>query len=362
MEWGLQRRALLIGSGAASLETPVSSFAVPLNVAARRGILPAGAQTAFKRTQGKRARLKVHETDSPERSLKDGKVDAVSVPDWLVPGAIETGLARPMPWEYQEGAWQDLPEGWKGFVDDIGGGVVPHRWTILAMALGKRGRWVRDWEDLLRPELEGRIALPRSSREVLAIALRAIGKSGNSSPNTTGELEAASTAMATLLRNCKAMGESEGLRAVCSGDASVAVAPFEGVRAVSDRRPSIQCSVPASGTTLRSEFWAVPASRRSVSPLLGQWVAFTAQRSLRPGGRQLKEGGSPVVIAKEQGGKGTTWWDIGGGVHAEELRPLRGRAQESASLIAREAIGLSKERPSNRRSRRRRSLFPSLSK
>jgi hypothetical protein len=270
----------------------ISSFAVPLTVAGARGAISADAIGAFKETQGKRARLRVHRADLPLHALRKADADAVALPDWALAPALERQLAQPIPSPLSAFAYEQMPSGWHTLSHMISNGAaVPHRWTVLGISSSRsalRGKTVRHWSDLLSSRLHGRVALPASWPELVAIALRICGWSFSFFPKSKSAQEEVVQALEALLRSALVFGESEGIRALAANDAHAAVAPVDGLEAIAERCAGTYTTIPYAGTTLRIECWAAPARKAAISPTLSQWLAIcaasTRPASLRSGG------------------------------------------------------------------------------
>ena len=115
--------------------------------------------------------------------------DLVTLGDYWLASAIEQGLIQPIQVEDLEG-WKKLPPRWQEIVTrDRQGQLVqkdgqvwgaPYRWgtTVIAYRQDKfkeLGWTPKDWSDLWRPELQGRISLLDQPREVIGLTLKKLG-------------------------------------------------------------------------------------------------------------------------------------------------------------------------------------------
>ncbi|MEB3336367.1 MAG: substrate-binding domain-containing protein, partial [Leptolyngbyaceae bacterium] len=118
--------------------------------------------------------------------------DLVTLGDYWLTQAIHQQLIQPLnPANLQQ--WQQLPPRWRELVTrdrqgnlDPKGQVwaAPYRWgsTMIAYRIDKfkaLGWTPKDWSDLWRPELRGRISLLDQPREVIGLTLKKLGHSYN---------------------------------------------------------------------------------------------------------------------------------------------------------------------------------------
>ena len=143
---------------------------------------------------------------------------------------------------------------------------------------------MRDWSDLLQPQLKGRIAFSASSREFVGIALKTLagesGGGGARSPSGGGgsggvgvlgfnsgpaELAAAGVPRAAardrvraLLRQARAFSDRDHVRTLMAGDTWAVVGTSEDLVPLAERTPSLELVAPMGGTALWADVWAVP--------------------------------------------------------------------------------------------------------
>ena len=300
-------------------------FTVPLRVTALRSSVPTSWLPSFRKTQGKGARLhfsqraQLAELFAELRKVGGEAADALTLGDaWLGP-AVAAGLLAPIP--RAEGArWRSrLPAGWEALVRRGGDGSpsphgalfgVPYRWGCTLLALrtdrGPACDECSDWEGLWAPGLAGRVAVPASSRELLALALRSLGCSPNTpSPRRLppGVSAAAVEERVRTLwgRQARTLAEGGGaLKALALGDVWAVVGSSIELLAFAQRTPNVRVIAPASGTQLWADLWVLPARRAAApggpSPLLPQWYDFTTSPARAQPAMGVKMGASPLLM------------------------------------------------------------------
>jgi spermidine/putrescine-binding protein len=242
-----------------------------------------------------------------------GAADIVTLGDaWLGP-AIQQQLIQPIPsaetyrwWRRLPRRWQDLmrrgPDGRPSERGDVWG--CPYRWGATLVAykkdflLRRGGRPVRDWSDLLQPQLRGKIAFAGSSREFVGIALKSLAEEGGSSGGGGSSrrlgfnADAAGLAAAgvdnaaardrvrALLRQARTFSDRDHTRTLMAGDVWAVVGTSEDLVPLAERTPSLELVAPMSGTALWADVWAVPKGasgghlKMGPSPTLPAWLEF----------------------------------------------------------------------------------------
>lgn len=326
---GMNRRSLLMGVGALALSQLLlgcGSEEAALRVRLLKGSIPAQLLKAFQRqvkpgtsleflaeaqfhelydllqtwkqqSSGKAAPTK---SSSPFPLPFSGSQKAVPVADvmtlgdyWLAP-AIQQGLIQPLPISNLK-EWQQLPPLWQSLVRrDRQGNLseqgdiwaAPYRWGSLMMvyraepfkALG----WVpKEWSDLWRPELRGKISLLDSPRSVIGLTLKKLGQSVNT--NNVQTIAALPKELQTLQQQVKFYSSDAYLQPLLLEDTWLAVGWSTEILPTLKRDHQLTTVVPASGTILTADLWVRPAAAHLDSSdlerfnLLKQWIGFCWQ-------------------------------------------------------------------------------------
>jgi putative spermidine/putrescine transport system substrate-binding protein len=161
---------------------------------------------------------------------------------------------------------------------------VPYRWssTAIAYRTDKLGDWrPRDWTDLLdNPQLRGRIVLPDSPREVIGLALKALGASYNTDrPDQVPGLQDMLTALGQQVLT---YSSTEYQQALTLGDAWVAVGSSQDIAMMPEYGQSVAAVVPESGTALWADLWVQPRANAAAEnadrdALAQRWIEFCWQ-------------------------------------------------------------------------------------
>jgi putative spermidine/putrescine transport system substrate-binding protein len=225
-------------------------------------------------------------------SRKGSSPDLVMLGDYWLAKAIEWELIKPINptglWEWEKLsakpiAWQTLVQrDRQGKLDPKGEiWALPYRWGTTAIAyrtdkLEELGWTPKDWSDLWNPQLQGRISLPDSPREVIGLTLKKLGHSYNTpDPSQISHLE---SELATLHRQVKLYSSDAYLQPLILKDTWVAVGSSTDILNLMQYNRDITAVIPASGTSLWAELWVRPASSPAVSdqtrPLWVEWVDF----------------------------------------------------------------------------------------
>jgi putative spermidine/putrescine transport system substrate-binding protein len=240
--------------------------------------------------------------------------DLVTLGDyWLTP-AIRQKLIQPLD-ASQWQQWQQIPEKWKAIVTRNDQGLLlknqtskpqiwgaPYRWGSTVIAYRKdifRDRNLqppKDWSDLWREDLRGRISLLDQPRETIGLTLKKLGQSYNSAdlgkvPNLEAELQA-------LHRQAKFYSSTHYLQPLLLDDTWVAVGWSTDVLSTMRRNPSIAAVFPTSGTALWADVWVRPANpspAQAIQTLLAQWINFCWQPQIAPQLSLLTQAASPIL-------------------------------------------------------------------
>jgi putative spermidine/putrescine transport system substrate-binding protein len=249
--------------------------------------------------------------------------DLVTMGDYWLSVAIRQKLIQP----FDPNAWQlwnQLPDRWKQIVTrDNQGNLLrasdrnntpivptqvwgaPYRWGATAIVYRTdifRDRHLappKDWADLWREDLRGRIALLDQPREIIGLTLKKLGQSYNTAdlskvPNLEAELTG-------LNRQTRFYSSDSVLQSLLVDDVWMAVAWSTDVLQAMKRNPSIAAVFPNSGTALFTDLWVRPAgavlsnSNKAVQSLLRQWINFCWQPSIAPQLSLLSQAASPIL-------------------------------------------------------------------
>lgn len=194
---------------------------------------------------------------------------------------------------------------------------APYRWGTMVIAY-KKNKFkkhkltpIKDWEDLWRPELAGKISMIDSPREVIGAVLKHMGASYNTKDiesQVTGGKEAVLYNLAMLQKQVRLFDSAHYLKSFAAGDVWVAVGWSSDVLPAAKRMSNVAVIVPSSGASLWTDLWAIPAASRfpsdqiggrvrGPSPLIHQWIEFCLQtaRGL-PFQEQVIPGASPFAL------------------------------------------------------------------
>ena len=193
---------------------------------------------------------------------------------WLAT-AIQQNLIKPLSVNSLKN-WQELPTFWQKSVRrDRQGNLspngeiygAPYRWgsTVIAYRsdkLAKLDLIPTDWQDLWLPQLQDRISLLESPREVIGLTLKKLGKSYNTKdldadPQFKAKLQ---SELLALHQQTKLYSSDRYLEPLILGDTWAAVAWSTDILPIQKRYPEIKFIIPASGTSLWADLWVEPQS------------------------------------------------------------------------------------------------------
>ncbi|GBF91197.1 hypothetical protein Rsub_04866 [Raphidocelis subcapitata] len=327
-----------------------------LSIVALRGSVPTQWVLDFRQGLGRYAGFELgqrgqlqeifNELGDPKAKRSAGAADVVTLGDaWLGPAAAK-GLIQPIPSAETYRWWRRLPRRWQQLVrrgpdgrpSDCGAvWGCPYRWggTLIAYRkdslLRRGGRPIRDWSDLLQPQLRGKIAFSESSREFVGIALKTLSSeardAGRGGARGASEAAAAAAAAALgfnatpaalaaagvtraaarartreLLAQARAFSDRDHVRTLMAGDTLAVVGTSEDLVPLAERTPSLELVAPASGTALWADVWCVPAAasgghlKVGPSPLLPAWLEFGVLPARAAALGSLRTGATPLLL------------------------------------------------------------------
>jgi len=261
----------------------------------------------------------------PSRRAKSGRrrvgqSDAVTVGDAALGYAVREGLLRPIPDARRARWWALLGPRWRELVTrdprtglpDPRGEVfaAPYRWGCAVVAFNADllrqagGREVRDWGDLLQPALRGRVAFVDSGRDLLTAALGASGLGPNAVARGA-DLARVRDAAARLRGQVRVASSEDHVRSFAARDSAAVVGWSSDVVPAAQRMSDAVVVVPASGTTLWADLWAVPAwadggdllaGPSPLLPLLLEYGLQPTRATARASGGGLARGASPLLL------------------------------------------------------------------
>ncbi|MEN9232322.1 MAG: extracellular solute-binding protein [Thermostichus sp. DG02_5_bins_236] len=211
--------------------------------------------------------------------------------------AIASDWLQPLPAELLGERWADLHPRWRQAVQREGQvWGVPWRWGVTAIAY-RRDRVtkpIRDWADLWRSDLAGKITLPDHPREVIGLTLKKLGRSYNDPFNPKdAELR---QALGSLHRQVLAYTSSEYLPMLRIADSWVAVGWSQDLYSTQASYPELEVVIPASGSAIWWDVWVRPRGLDSqdLGSLLVDWFNFLLDPELTP--RWINLSGIPSVL------------------------------------------------------------------
>ncbi|MEC4817053.1 MAG: extracellular solute-binding protein [Scytonema sp. PMC 1069.18] len=242
----------------------------------------------------------------PQLNRNAAKADLVTLGDAWIAQAIQQKLIQPIDVTKME-QWSMLPQRWQELVTrnnqgqvDPQGKVwgVPYRWGSIAIVyrqdkLKELGWTPKDWSDLWREDLRGRISLLDQSRIVIGLVLKKLGKSLNTEnldkvPNLEKELF-------SLDQQVKFYSSTKYLEPLITGDTWLAVGWSSDIVQVMGRYPQLAAFIPQSGTALWSDVWVSPVGQNS-ELLSYQWMDFCLTSKIAKEISLLTKGNSPIPV------------------------------------------------------------------
>lgn len=236
--------------------------------------------------------------------------DLVTLGDYWLDKAIQQGLIQPLdPQQFQN--WRQLGDRWQTLVTRRAATgkapaseqvwAAPYRWgsTVIAyrqdVFAARNLTPPRDWQDLWRSDLRGRISLLDHPREVIGLTLKKLGKSYN-----TQDLKAVPNLKAELLalqQNIKFYSSTNYLQPLLLEDTWVAVGWSQDILSWTKRSEQIAAIVPRSGTALWADLWVRPASSPpTTASQAATWIDFCWQAKIANQITQLSQATSPITL------------------------------------------------------------------
>lgn len=209
-----------------------------------------------------------------------------SLGDYWLPPAIQQNLLHPLSVEDLD-RWPALPPLWQKLVrrdragnlsdqGDIWG--APYRWgaTLIAYRPDKfrdLGWEPRNWSDLWRPELRGRISLLDQPREVIGLTLKKLNQSYNlENLDSVSEL---SQELEALHRQVLFYRSTQYLEPLILEDTWVAVGWSTDILPAIAQEPDLQAVFPESGTALWADLWVQAQAQPEHDPAaVSEWINF----------------------------------------------------------------------------------------
>lgn len=206
-----------------------------------------------------------------------------SIGDYWLTQAIQNELIQPIHFE-KLSRWSALDPQWQQLVrrDRQGNpqeeGEVwgaPYRWgaTLIAYRPDKfktLGWEPKDWSDLWRPELKGRISLLNQPREVIGLTLKKLKQSYNLEDLTS--LSELPEELKRLNQQVLFYDSTHYLEPLILEDTWAAVGWSSDILPALSQEPDLAAVVPISGTALWADLWVQP--RISQPQVVNQWIDF----------------------------------------------------------------------------------------
>lgn len=232
--------------------------------------------------------------------------DLLTLGDSWFQAAIDQKLIAPLPiadiplWSKLPQRWQDLvrrnPQGIPATDGQIWG--APYRWgtTMIAYDVDRFAElgWVpKDWSDLWRSELRGKISLLDQPREVIGLTLKKLGYSYNNQelakiPDLKSELRA-------LHQQAKLYSNDRYLQPLILRDTWAAVGWSTDLLPLLKRNPRLAAIIPQSGTALWADLWVHPQGR-DLSAGAKSWINFCWEGTTANRLSLLSDGASPMLM------------------------------------------------------------------
>lgn len=212
--------------------------------------------------------------------------DLVTLGDYWLEEAITQQLIQPIDITELKG-WQQLPARWQEIVTRDKQGQLtnsgevwgaPYRCGTTVIAYNREkfkqlGWTPKDWSDLWRPELRGRISLLDQPREIIGLTLKKLGASYNTT--NLSQVKDLKKELLALHQQVKFYSSNHYLQPLIVGDTDVAVGWSTDVLPLQTIYRQIGAVVPLSGTALWSDIWVKTVTTRN--PLINQWIDFCWQ-------------------------------------------------------------------------------------
>lgn len=263
-------------------------FAEPgrLQVAALGGGFPPKLLDQFKQQHQKAAEFKpARNYEELWDRVKSGKdlPDLIGLGDSWLDRAIAANLIASWPKQNIHQIfpqWQELLPVFQATAtrgDRVWG--IPYRWgtTVIAYRRDRVAAPLTHWQDLWRPELQGKIILPQNCREVVGIILKKLGYSYQTSDlSLVPELE---QQLKTLHQQVKTYSNQYYLQPLITGSCWVSVGWTTDLVRTQQLYPNLQIVVPREGSAIWTDIWMVTKSTRNRA-LAEVWQNFFLQPAI----------------------------------------------------------------------------------
>ncbi|CAM6096722.1 unnamed protein product [Calypogeia fissa] len=327
------------------------AITIPLRVVGLRGSVPPAWLKDFLGSQGKRVKLtaefqgSLRSIFSELSSALESKqltarsvmaADLVTIGDSWLSKAVSRGLINPVENAEQCGWYHRMGSKWQTFLRrdengniDSNGKVwgVPYRWGSLVIAYNRDKLQqhgipaIKDWTDLWKPELAGKISMVASPREIVGAVLKVLGASYNVNDFETdvpGGRQAMEDKFLAFQLQVRLFDDVQYLKTLGAGEVWVAVGWSEDIISFAKRSSNITVVAPQSGTSMWADLWAIPATTtmrstkvggriRGPSPLVLQWLDFCLQPARAISfEHSVLAGASPLAFSDRQERSQTT--------------------------------------------------------
>lgn len=322
----VKRRQVLVGATALTLIQLIESCGakVTLKIQPLKGSVPAQLVNKFRQGLAQPPELKIQSVGQlkdlfgllqtwKQQSLAQNQgnvpniAELVMIGDYWLTLAIRQKLIQPLE-PAQLSRWPQLPQQWRQLVRRNDRGLLdakgqvwgaPYRWgtTVIAYRADKFKEmgWAppRDWGDLWREELRGRISVLDSPREAIGLTLKKLGQSYNT--QQLAQVPKLKEELTRLHRQVKLYSSDSYLQPLLLGDTWVAVGWSGDVLPLLKTQPEMAAVIPQSGTALWAELWVKPAAAGN-DALVSQWIDFCWQPQVATQLSLLTQGSSPVLV------------------------------------------------------------------
>lgn len=242
--------------------------------------------------------------------------DLVTLGDYWLETAITQELIQPLDINQLKG-WEKLPTRWREIVTRDNRGQLtnsgqvwgaPYRWGTTVIAYNRKkfkdlGWTFKDWSDLWRPELRGRISLLDQPREIIGLTLKKLGYSYNTT--NLSQVKNLEKELLALHQQVKFYSSDHYLEPLILGDTDVAVGWSTDILPLHKIYRQIEAVVPLSGTALWADIWVQPVTNRrqpssenisDVQALSNQWIDFCWELKQAQEISLFSNGTSPIII------------------------------------------------------------------
>ncbi len=231
---------------------------------------------------------------------------------WLTQAIVE-GLIVPLDpkaWS----AWDKLPAQWQSLVRRDATGLpsaqgqiwaAPYRWgtTTIVYRRDKIAeafpQGLKDWSDLLRPELTGRLAVLDDPREVIGLGLKAIGNSYNEpDPASVPGLK---SWLGKFQRQVRLYSSDSYLQPLLTGDVWAAVAWSTDALPLLRQNSQLAMVVPRSGSAIWADLWVRPSpdAKTPMPEVANRWINHCWEPEAAAMLTQAGRATSPIVTGAE---------------------------------------------------------------